>query len=631
MTWDRAAWLLAGLSLPLIILFHLLARRRREVTVPSLYLWRRLLENEKPSLRLRRIAADLILILQLLAAALAVTALAGPRLRGGGSRITGPTVLLIDVSAGMSAAGPDGRTRMDEALDEAAALIRTKSLNAELAVLAGGRRVQPVSGFTRSRRLLLAGIRQLEATHEPGNPGTLLKAARALSASRSGARIIFITDGAFDPPVSFGTNLETVLVGDREAGNTGIVLFDVRNLPGGGRQLLLSGRNFSSDTRNLQLGIRLDERVLSEETVELAPGESLVRNYTWQEELEGRLTASLTSLPDNGPPSESLSADDEAYAVLSPENRADVRLYTAGNWFLETLLASHPALNLRIHSLERGFDPALSPGPAGDADLLVFDRIAVPTSGSEAVLAIYPFEQGSPGLPLRATGGIAAPDPVSWDNGHPIMRNVDLSRTSISRGVSISPAPGSRILAESESGPLVLAGADDQRRWTALSFDVLASSLPVSPAFPIMISNALNWLVPRNLDAAGEMMRSGESWPVSPFSLSDPRGRTISGEEERMPAGPDMVGFWTISSSEGDYETGVNLLDSGESDLTRRWNGTGLKNAGESVSGSGSGAGLLSPSATYPYSRPMLTILLMLSLMVMLAEWYAQTRIWRRR
>ena len=234
MTWDRAIWLLAGLSLPLIILFHLLARRRREVTVPSLYLWRRLLENEKPSLRLRRIAADLILILQLLAAALAVTALAGPRLRAGGSRITGPTVLLVDVSAGMSAVGPDGRTRMEEALEEAASLIRSKSLNAEMAVLAGGRSVRPVSGFTRSRRSLLAGIRGLEASHEAGSPGSLLNAARALSASRTGSRIIFITDGAFDPPASFGAGMETVLVGDGDLENAGIVLFDIRNLPGGG-------------------------------------------------------------------------------------------------------------------------------------------------------------------------------------------------------------------------------------------------------------------------------------------------------------------------------------------------------------------------------------------------------------
>lgn len=634
MTWDRGLWLLAGLSLPLIILFHLLARRRRELTVPSLLLWRRVLENEKPSLRFRRLVADFLLILQLTTAALTVIALAGPRLTGNDNRITGPSVIVIDVSAGMSAADEDGRVRLEDARNEAIRLVKGKALNSDMAILAGGATIRPISGFTRSRRELLDALRGLEGSDEAGDPGLSLRAATALASSRRGSRTIFITDGAFDSSPGFGSGVETIIVGTAVE-NAGITLMDIRNLPGGGKELILAGQNFGTRTRNLHLAITLDGRELMGESFLLGAGERVSRNLVWQDNLEGRLEASLT-----GEEADALTADDRAYAVLSPDSRTRVILYTTENWFLETLLSSHPGLDLEVR--RRGSGEAVFDPPPEDADILVLDRVAPPLPAATGILAIYPFEGSNPGLPLGIGPVVSGSSPVAWDNDHPVMQDVDLSRVSISRSVLMDPVPGTRVLAESGNGPLILCGDEGNRRWTALSFDLLASSLPINPAFPILFSNTLDWLAPGDTDSGAFLMRSGSLWrlPVSSsveeLQVVDPRGEPVAIDPGSDSIVPGRVGFWAVLMDRTVLETGVNLLDAGESDLQPRWLPDTVFDAASDAEAEDPitrpvRPGLLSPASTIPHSRPLLTILLLSALAAMFGEWAVQTRTWRRR
>src|ERR1700688_373827 len=97
-----AAWsALAGVPVGIIALYFL-KLRRRPVRVPSTILWRRSLEDLHVNSLFQRLRRNLLLFLQLLAVALAMLALAGPRMKGSsgqGQRF----VLLIDSSASMAA------------------------------------------------------------------------------------------------------------------------------------------------------------------------------------------------------------------------------------------------------------------------------------------------------------------------------------------------------------------------------------------------------------------------------------------------------------------------------------------------------------------------------------------------
>src|SRR6516165_821059 len=97
-----AAWFtLVGVPVAIIALYFL-KLRRRPVRVPSTILWRRSLEDLHVNSLFQRLRRNLLLFLQLLAVALAMLALAGPRMKGStdqGQRF----VLLIDCSASMLA------------------------------------------------------------------------------------------------------------------------------------------------------------------------------------------------------------------------------------------------------------------------------------------------------------------------------------------------------------------------------------------------------------------------------------------------------------------------------------------------------------------------------------------------
>src|SRR5271156_5100982 len=107
-------FVLAGVPVGIIALYFL-KLRRRPVRVPSTILWRRSLEDLHVNSLFQRLRRNLLLFLQLLAVALAMLALAGPRMKGTvgqGQRF----VLMIDNSASMAATdvGPSRLARAKE-------------------------------------------------------------------------------------------------------------------------------------------------------------------------------------------------------------------------------------------------------------------------------------------------------------------------------------------------------------------------------------------------------------------------------------------------------------------------------------------------------------------------------------
>jgi hypothetical protein len=365
------------------------------------------------------------------------------------------------------------------------------------------------------------------------------------------------------------------------------------------------------ETRTRQLSVRIDGRDVLSEELTLTPGERESRSFSWYDPLAGHVSAELS-----GGRGDSLPGDVHAFAVLSPGGRIRTALVTPGNWFLETLLIAHPNISLKVFQGTEFWRE-----DDRQWDLVIADRLYPPVDTAVPLLAIYPFAgTGEPPLPLFSQGILEGADPVSWDNSYPIMRNVDLSRVSVRSAVSLLPGPGVRVLAESGRGPLVLAGETGDRRWAALSFNLLESSLPLRPAFPLLISGALSWLVPGDQDSAAESLRTGEEWVLPPeFSgtdveIFDPRGESPRSESSRSGVTLNKVGFWTAWSGGSKTETGVSLLNADESNLRPRWQPEvavrDIRQENRQRSG------------------PPAAVFLLLALLAVLAEWGFQARYW---
>src|SRR5215208_5705787 len=122
MTFLLPLGLLALLTLPVILLLHLLRERRRRVAVPSLLHWQNLPRRPEGE-RIRRLPLTLLLLLHLLVAGLLGVALGQPQLAGAPNNAARQTAIVIDTSTSM-AAGAGTTTRFAQAQTRARVLLR---------------------------------------------------------------------------------------------------------------------------------------------------------------------------------------------------------------------------------------------------------------------------------------------------------------------------------------------------------------------------------------------------------------------------------------------------------------------------------------------------------------------------
>src|SRR2546423_14724202 len=91
----------------LIVLMYILKLRRKDVVVSSTFLWRQVIRDVQANAPFQKLRKNLLLLLQLLAAALLVLALSRPFWRGHG--IGGRSVVIVvDTSASMATTDESG-------------------------------------------------------------------------------------------------------------------------------------------------------------------------------------------------------------------------------------------------------------------------------------------------------------------------------------------------------------------------------------------------------------------------------------------------------------------------------------------------------------------------------------------
>jgi hypothetical protein len=315
-----------------------------------------------------------------------------------------------------------------------------------------------------------------------------------------------------------------------------------------------------------------DGRLLDVKPFTLDPGTRFLQSFPSVARPARSARGWLTARLDAADP---LPLDDIAYAVLPPPLPKRVLLITKGNWFLEKVLAADQSLQFELLAPEN-FSTAL----AAKFDVVVLDNFLpqglslAGLQGNMLFLGQTPFSTGEK---------IEQPLISNVDAAHPALRLVDLQNATIARAAAAAlPAdPGEWQLESPLSGiehPLMITGerrhSDGRQRLAALSFDVAESDLPLRVAFPLLISNTLQWLAGGSADAAlstiaGETLQlaSGDSLQPEPFTdpaaaLPELTGSGISGFFQPM-----RNGFYRIQSAGKTSWLAVNTFTEAESDL----------------------------------------------------------------
>ncbi|MGH2460316.1 MAG: vWA domain-containing protein [Chloroflexota bacterium] len=568
--------LLFGLSLPVVVLFYLLKVRRTERDVSSILLWetlRRDLAAHEPWQKLRW---SILLILQLILLAILTVALSRPSIVAPAPS-TRFMAIIVDTSASMLATDvlPN---RFERARSAARELVDGLPDGTSAAVIAAGATAQVVVPETSDGAALDRGLAALRATDTDGDSvDSALRLAGALAHGRPDASVHLFSDGAYPHPPEWddltNLNLRFHQFGT-PTGNQAITALATRSTSDPStspssdpRQLFARVQSFDPLPRSVNVTLTADGQPVESRAVDL-PADGSSQLFFTDLPPDARVIQLQLDQRD------ALEADNRAILVRGATPTTSVLLVTRGNLFLQKALESVPGVTL-YQVTPRSY-PTVDTTPYG---VLVFDGFLPDRPPGKNSLIVDPSD--APWLPLE--GVVRAPPITLWRNDDPTLAYVDLRSIQIARASNVKLPDWAYPLIQSNGVALGFAGDDNGARMVGLTFNLQQSNLPLSPAFPIFVSNVMRFLTPTVVTQSASLAPgnpaivqarpgvgrvviggpSGQSWTIVP-----------SGGVARFDQ-TDQVGLYQateyVGSQSVDVERfAVNLFDPAESDLRPR-------------------------------------------------------------
>ncbi len=299
------------------------------------------------------------------------------------------------------------------------------------------------------------------------------------------------------------------------AGNIGITQFQARRslIDPLGYEILVTVRNASSKSVKGRLELELDQIPVDVIPLRLKPDETWTRSIEKTSLDGGLLMASLTQLaPETdaggsadressapsgselqtvGPASgrsesaelNTLPTDDNAWAIVPPRIVQDVLIVTPGNLFLQKVFEANPLVNVTVRNDLPGQWPA--------GTIIVLHQLIPETLPPGDVLVIDPQADSDV---WKLGDAIANPIVTEQDDASPLMTHIRLDNVLMPESRSLQFSRPHDKLAATVTGETVYALVNSSgSECLVLSVSLERSDLAFRTAFPILITNALNW------------------------------------------------------------------------------------------------------------------------------------------
>jgi hypothetical protein len=482
------------LTLPVIIVFYLLKRRRVEKVVSSTLLWERFLAESQANAPFQKLRKHLLMFLQLLLAFLMVMALTRPYFQGQ-QKTRGLNIILVDASGSMMSRD-ESPTRFEKARGMARQIIEGMTDGASATLIRMGPRAEVVQSSTSRKGLLLAALDRMKPSTGPAASTEALQLAESLVRNPSAfadaetaqsiipeSQIHIISDGGIDGLDELATRnlpLSFHPVGNRIS-NVAITSVDARPSPEApGRQIIFVQLENASDSPvTTVMSLYFNDDEVTNRPVEIEANSEFRAVFEVEQRDDGIYRVTLNHEDD-------LPADNTAWIISRLPGPVRVLLVSTGNAFLEKALSSIQNVTLSRQSTfpssgtEDEYDAIISDGVAPEGDYLVTDTLwinAVP-------------QTWFPEPPTE----LEAPVITSADPDHPALRFVSLDQLLVARASNITMPPWASPVVQSTSTPLIIEGELDGHRQLWIGFDILESNWPRLVSFPIFMANVVSWL-----------------------------------------------------------------------------------------------------------------------------------------
>ncbi len=528
------AWLLiVAAAAAAAALFAIRPRPPRRV-VSSLIVWRQVLGDTLKRSWWDRVRWLVSLALTLFIAVAIAAAFARPA-PGSGTPASGRLLIVLDSSWTMRARTASGATRWAHAMQAAQAMASAWSAGEiALATTADG----VIEGPTSDMALVHNAFNRLRPSG--GAEGAWPQVAGVTA-------MHFFTDGALARIVPSDVVVHSVFA---PAPNVAITAFEVQAAggPAATATVFLAVANHAPMPQTVRVAASRAADVLFDRSIVIGAGETHREALTVASAGDARFRAHVSAAENR------LDIDDDATAWLWTAE--PLRVAVVGVSSPLPKLLAHDA-SLRVTAV----DPAGY--PQARTDVWVFDGWLPPQAPSKPALVIDPPASGWLGK-----RGPEEPRPV-WAAGatHPIFDGVDTALVHVGRARAVI-RPALQPIAMSEQGtPLVAIEDSRASRQIVFAFSFADSNLAMTPAFPILMGNAIDWLgrPARDLHRQpGPMVL-----PAATLRVLGPDGRSVplARFDDGVRANFDTPGLYLVQSADGQSVVRVTLGDTGRSNL----------------------------------------------------------------
>ena len=607
MTWltPTLAATAAAIAIPALVILYFLKLRRRDVEVSTTLLWKKSIQDMQANAPFQRLRRNILLLLQLIALAALLVALAQPQLpsdMGVGTR----HIILIDRSASMNATDSDGPTRLDDAKRDALDIV--ESLRApgllergegdQAMVIAFDIAADVRAQFTSDAAALRAAIESIEPTDAPSRLEEAFRLAKAHAPTRR--YVDDRTGNILDLGITAGPPATVHLFSDGrlpDAENAlpgpddRIIYHPQGNIPAGDASPSASNlaitsiraqRNYENpDQLSVFIGVLSTALVPIQADIELAI-DGIVERI-----LPATIPAAarVPGAPDTAPPepgttgvvfrltrsqaatiaarvsssgagtaefADALPSDDAGWVVVPPARRTAVAVVTRGDLYLSAALAGLPLAQLTFFTPEE-YAAARTTGAIDTFDVTIFDRV-LPTlpegqslpPGRHLVLGALP----PPPLGF-IDGGIGEPSTIiDTRRDHPVMAPLVLDALVLAETRIATPAPDASItiLASTDKGPAIAELTGPDTRAIVVTFDPAESTWPFDVSFVVFLAASIDHLAADlTLDRASQLRPGGILATRLPSGASNVQLQTPTGRSASLePAADGRVVFGPI-------------------------------------------------------------------------------------
>jgi hypothetical protein len=460
----------------------------------------------------------------------------------------GKIAVIIDGSASMQTRYERGETRYGEAIAQAESYLK-RTRPGQLTLIQAQSQSRLLAPMTVQIDEALKQLKTSSPTLQgDASDRDLIEVLRSQADLREYREIAIFTDRLFTEPIWKSLPTRLISLG-KPAPNVSVTGFAVRLEPDRslGYSLWTELTSFSDKESNVRLTVRADGEPIETVTLLLKPNERRGHSFSFTDVKKTLYEAEVQMLGDP----DSFPWDNKRYFVLAERPALNVLWIGDENVFLERALLANARLRI---AKKTEYTPS---DDLSQIDLIVANNAQLPTVSQGRWLMV----NSSSSEIVDANASEAAQHLRVTQSDHPLLRLIEPSHIRFAKMQRVVlPRHGKSVLSAGDN-PVLYVIEEPEFKSVGLSFGLQESNLVLTVDFPILIRNALGWLLPQIEPTMPKQVgqaltlanRSGDAQEVL-----GPRGRILLSQGENLVQTTEP-GFYRVQAADGLRAWAVNL------------------------------------------------------------------------